>query len=238
MINSQTPSNDDDLPSSSEITNQSLNDNLDNQKDEGEDSSSIDRDKDSSNSIRDGKVPKPDDERKLFVGQLSSDISKEDLQKYFSKFGTIEDVTIKYDVPGGRARGFAFILFDDKDSIEKVLHVQFHSINQCQIDPKPAHRRPRELNNRENFSRLKYPFALAVTNPVKKIFIGQLPTDFVEQDLSDYFSQFGIIDTIELVNMQCERGEKKYFVNILANGSRKKCSSSIWFCFIFIRKNC
>jgi RNA recognition motif-containing protein len=34
---------------------------------------------------------------------------------------------------------------------------------------------------------------------VKKIFIGQLPTDFVEQDLSDYFSQFGIIDTIELV---------------------------------------
>jgi RNA recognition motif-containing protein len=36
---------------------------------------------------------------------------------------------------------------------------------------------------------------------VKKIFIGQLPTDFVEQDLSDYFSQFGIIDTIELVNL-------------------------------------
>jgi RNA recognition motif-containing protein len=35
---------------------------------------------------------------------------------------------------------------------------------------------------------------------VKKIFIGQLPTDFVEQDLSNYFSQFGLIDTIELVN--------------------------------------
>ena len=35
---------------------------------------------------------------------------------------------------------------------------------------------------------------------MKKIFIGQLPTDFVEQDLADYFSQFGIVDTIELVN--------------------------------------
>ena len=33
---------------------------------------------------------------------------------------------------------------------------------------------------------------------MKKIFIGQLPTDFVEQDLSDYFSQFGIIDTISV----------------------------------------
>jgi RNA recognition motif-containing protein len=40
---------------------------------------------------------------------------------------------------------------------------------------------------------------------VKKIFIGQLPTNFVEQDLSDYFSQFGIIDTIELVKQKRKR---------------------------------
>ncbi|CAF2394653.1 unnamed protein product [Rotaria sp. Silwood2] len=180
MINSQLTSND-DQQSSSEINNDTSNHNIDNQKEEY---LSNDNDNDNSNEtmkiIRDGKVPKPDDERKLFVGQLSSDITKEDLQKYFSKFGLIEDVTIKYDVPGGRARGFAFILFDDKESIQKVLNVQSHTINQSQIDPKPAHRRP------------------PVTNPVKKIFIGQLPTDFVEQDLSDYFSQFGIIDTIEL----------------------------------------
>ncbi|CAF1627148.1 unnamed protein product [Adineta ricciae] len=177
MINSQTPSND-GPHSSSENNNGSLNDNFDNPKDES--LSNDDNHKETLNSIQDGKVPKPDDERKLFVGQLSSDITREDLEKYFSKFGSIEDVTIKYDVPGGRARGFAFILFDDKESIQKVLHVQSHTINQCQIDPKPAHRRP------------------PVTNPVKKIFLGQLPIDFVEQDLSDYFSQFGIIDTIEL----------------------------------------
>ena len=143
MINSETPSNADELHSSSETNNQSVNDNSDNPKDS-------EHGEELSNSIRDGKVPKPDDERKLFVGQLSSDITKEDLQKYFSKFGTIEDVTIKYDVPGGRARGFAFILFDEKESIEKVLHVQFHSINQCQIDPKPAHRRPRKINRSLN----------------------------------------------------------------------------------------
>lgn len=143
MINSQPTSND-DKGSSTETTNESSNYKLDNQKEEF---LSNDNDNDNSNetmkNIRDGKVPKPDDERKLFVGQLSSDITKEDLQKYFSKFGSIEDVTIKYDVPGGRARGFAFILFDDKESIQKVLSVQSHTINQSQIDPKPAHRRPR-----------------------------------------------------------------------------------------------
>lgn len=141
MINSQTTSND-DQQSSSETNNESLNDNYDNQKEEYL-SNNNDNSKEIINTIRDGKVPKPDDERKLFVGQLSTDITKEDLQKYFSKFGSIEDVTIKYDVPGGRARGFAFILFDDKESIEKVLNVQSHTINQSQVDPKPAHRRPR-----------------------------------------------------------------------------------------------
>jgi RNA recognition motif-containing protein len=193
MINTQSVSND-DQGSLSETRNESSNDNLDNSKEE---LLSNNNDNETINQILDGKVPKPDDERKLFVGQLSSDITKEDLQNYFSKFGTIEDVTIKYDVPGGRARGFAFILFDEKESIQKVLNVQTHLINQCQIDPKPAHRRPRLLN----FIYVIYftHFFIAVTNPVKKIFIGQLPPDFVEQDLSDYFSQFGIIDTIELV---------------------------------------
>jgi RNA recognition motif-containing protein len=195
MINSQTPSND-DQQSSSETNNESLNDNYDNQKEEY---LSNNNDNETINSVRDGKVPKPDDERKLFVGQLSSDLTKEDLQKYFSKFGSIEDVTIKYDVPGGRARGFAFILFDEKESIQKVLNVQLHTINQCQIDPKPAHRRPRKILFELILLKQIY-FNSAVTNPVKKIFIGQLPTDFVEQDLSDYFSQFGIIDTIELVD--------------------------------------
>ncbi|CAF4167713.1 unnamed protein product [Adineta steineri] len=147
MINSQTISNDDQRLSS-ETNNDSLNDNLDNQKEEflsnnNDNDNDNDNCKETINLIRDGKVPKPDDERKLFVGQLSSDIVKEDLEKYFSKFGSIEDVTIKYDVPGGRARGFAFILFDEKESIQKVLNAQVHTINQCQIDPKPAHRRPR-----------------------------------------------------------------------------------------------
>lgn len=104
-----------------------------------------------SNPIQNGKVPKPDDERKLFVGQLSSDITKEDLENYFSQFGTIENVTIKYDVPGGRARGFAFILFDEKDSIDKVLRVPKHVLHQCQLDPKQAHRRPRSSHCHDVF---------------------------------------------------------------------------------------
>ncbi len=66
MKNSQTISND-DHQSSSETNNDSLNDNIDNQKEEYLNESDIC--KETINIIRDGKVPKPDDERKLFVGQ-------------------------------------------------------------------------------------------------------------------------------------------------------------------------
>ncbi|CAF4417642.1 unnamed protein product, partial [Didymodactylos carnosus] len=102
------------------------------------------------------------------------------LFNYFSQFGEIEDITIKYDVPGGRTRGFAFILYDRKESLQQALQSPEHFINNNQIDPKPAHKRP------------------AVTNPVKKIFIGQLPINFPKEDLENYFQQYGPIENIDL----------------------------------------
>ncbi|CAF4030772.1 unnamed protein product [Adineta steineri] len=132
------------------------------------------------NRIHDGKVPKPDYERNLFVGKLSSDTTKEDLEKYFSNFGQIENVYIKYNALGKRAHSSAFILFDNKESIEKILNIQLHTINQNQIVLKRAHGK----------SPPKY--------PVKRINIPRLPTNFVENDLFNYFSQFGDIDKIEI----------------------------------------
>ena len=64
-----------------------------------------------------------------------------DQTKNKTNFGSIENVTIKYDEYGERARRFAFILFNDKEAIQRVLNVQFHKINQCQIVPKQG--RPR-----------------------------------------------------------------------------------------------
>ena len=79
---------------------------------------------------------------------------------------------------------------------------------------------------------------VAVTNPVKKIFIGQLPADFVEQDLSDYFSQFGIVETIELVNPLFSLVISLFtLVVVLANGSGQKRTTSIWFCVFFVGEN-
>ena len=43
----------------------------------------------------------------------------EHLCEYFSKFGNVESATVKFD-KSGRSKGFGFVLFEDRDSTEKV----------------------------------------------------------------------------------------------------------------------
>ena len=46
--------------------------------------------------------------RKVFVGRLSSELTRSDLMDYFSQFGTITDITIPQPF-----RSFAFITFQE-----------------------------------------------------------------------------------------------------------------------------
>ena len=43
----------------------------------------------------------------------------EHLCEYFAKFGTVENATVKFD-KSGRSKGFGFVLFENRDSTDKV----------------------------------------------------------------------------------------------------------------------
>ena len=47
--------------------------------------------------------------KKLYVGNLTFQISDADLEKLFSEFGTVESVQIIQDRETGRSKGFGFV---------------------------------------------------------------------------------------------------------------------------------
>jgi RNA recognition motif-containing protein len=95
----------------------------------------------------------------------------EDILNYFSKFGQIANVNIKYDSMTGKPRGFGFITFNNTSSIDQVLAGGPHMIKNRAVDPK----RPR-------------------TKPAfKKIFVGGVDADMSKDDIKAYFERFGTV---------------------------------------------
>ena len=60
-------------------------------------------------------------ETKLYVGNLSYSITKEDLNDAFSPHGIVTDVHVVTDKVSGRPRGFAFVTMDSKEGAEAAI---------------------------------------------------------------------------------------------------------------------
>lgn len=117
--------------------------------------------------------PGRNDDRKLFVGGLHRNVTEKEISDYCGQYGEVENVSIKYDPYTGQSRGFAFVTFADQKSIDDLLAAGDHFIASKKIDPKRVTKR---------------------VNPLKcKIFVGGLTTEISEQDVKDYFSQYGTI---------------------------------------------
>ena len=113
------------------------------------------------------------------------------MREYFSSFGNILDCSIKHDPTTGRSRGFAFLVFDRKDIVDKILSQNEHFVKGRKVDPKPAHRRLAANNNNPMSSSSSMN---SISNNNRKVFIGGLDPNFPDTQLREYFSQFGTID--------------------------------------------
>jgi len=61
------------------------------------------------------------------------------LGEYFSQFGPVADVVVMKDAISRRSRGFGFVTFVDKDSVEKSLEEGIkHVIDDREVDAKLA----------------------------------------------------------------------------------------------------
>jgi len=114
------------------------------------------------------------EDRKLFVGGLSWETKELQLKEYFEKIGEIESVNLKLDPITGRSRCFAFLVFKETNSVDKVLEVGEHAINSKKVDVKRAKAKP------------------------GKIFVGGLTSELQDEDIKEYFAQFGTVTECEM----------------------------------------
>lgn len=114
------------------------------------------------------------DDRKLFVGGLSMETTEQDVRNYFVHYGEIESVNVKTDSQTGRSRGFAFIIFNSADSLDKVVAAGEHTINGKKVDPKKAKAKQ------------------------GKIFVGGLSSETSDEEVKTFFGQFGTIVEVEM----------------------------------------
>jgi len=76
---------------------------------------------------------------KIFIGGIRDrPITKNDLELYFSAYGTVQDCVIMTEKETGKPRGFAFVEFDDYDPVDQIILRRFHEINGVKIDVKKA----------------------------------------------------------------------------------------------------
>jgi len=115
--------------------------------------------------------------RKLFLGYgLDLNISEENLEDFFKKFGEVEKVIIKRDAVTGKPRGFAFITMEKSEDVENVLNACPLTIDDKAVDVKLAKSRPIS----------------------KKIFVGGIDPNLTKEEITSYFSTYGKVVDIEL----------------------------------------
>nr|CAD7462425.1 unnamed protein product [Timema tahoe] len=104
----------------------------------------------------------------------SAQLTHEELREHFIQYGEIESINVKTDPNTGRSRGFAFIVFTGAETIEKVLSAGDHIINNKKVDPKKAKARH------------------------GKIFVGGLVPELTDDDIKNFFAQYGTIVEVEM----------------------------------------
>ena len=128
---------------------------------------------DGTNGTMDTSERQNDDDRKLFAGGLAQEATEKDITDYFSKFGEVVSVNLKMDQMTGRSRGFAFVVFKDVETLNKVLQEE-HAIKGKKVAVKKA------------------------ASKQGKIYVGKFnDSNISEDDIRDYFTQFGQVVEIQ-----------------------------------------
>ncbi|UYV69126.1 HNRNPA2B1 [Cordylochernes scorpioides] len=123
---------------------------------------------------------------KLFIGGLHYKTEEDTLKDHFSQWGEIVDCVVVKSPSTRKSRGFGFITYKEAEMVDAAQAARPHKIDGRDVETKRAV--PREDNGK--------PEAQAT---VKKIFVRALKDEVEEEDLRQYFGQYGNVTKVNIV---------------------------------------
>lgn len=128
---------------------------------------------------------------KLFVGQVPRHMTEEQLLPIFQEAGAVRELSVIKDKATKASRGCCFLIYETKQEADNAIAL-FH--NQRKLPPLST---PLQVKYAEGeLERLEH-----------KLFVGMLPKNVSEADLTAIFSPFGIIKELTVIKgSQASRG--------------------------------
>ena len=87
----------------------------------------------------------------IYVGNLSYDVTEEDLTSVFAEYGSVKRVQLPTDRETGRMRGFGFVELEQESSEQAAIDA-LDGAEWMGRDMRVNKARPRERNNSRSFS--------------------------------------------------------------------------------------
>ena len=180
------------------------------------------------------KQPSAIDADKIFVGGLSWQTTEESLRYHFERYGPVVSVEVMRDRVTGDPRGFAFVVFQDEETVNLVMNEPRHEINHKVVDVKRAQARgiaPPSIHNDGNRDVTSPEAASQDSGQAprgsgmtpeqlqNKVFVGGIPPNVDRDELKRVFEQFGaVVDSIVMMDQVQMRSRGFGFVTF-ENGS-------------------
>uniref|UniRef100_A0A8C5DDB7 RRM domain-containing protein n=1 Tax=Gouania willdenowi TaxID=441366 RepID=A0A8C5DDB7_GOUWI len=167
----------------------------------------------------------PGDHHQLFVGNLPQDIVKRELKEFFMTYGNVVNLWINTKSVGGKLPNFGFVVFDNSDSVQRILEAQVEGpiMFQDKVRLKVKERKPRAVREQETLpGRVDMAPKLSMgsgrgaggqgegrfrTQMVRypdshQLFVGNIPHNVEKPELMDFFEQFGSVLDFKIISRE------------------------------------